>query len=578
MKRGRWTDPFRETLGACRQAGAAAVAVSFFVNILMLTTAIYMIQVYDRVLASKSDATLLYLTFAALVALAALAALDHTRTRILSQVSVWMERRLGPRILSRAVDGSLDGRQADAGSLRDLSHMRQFIASPGAFALLDIPWTPIYLIILFFLHPWIGSIGVVSAGTLLFLAYLNDRTTRAPLKAANEVAAGAARKAEHALRNADAIAAMGMIGSVSGCWMRDNDRALALQALASDRSNTLLAVSKFLRLGIQIAVLGTGAYLAIRNEMTAGAMIAGSILLARALQPVEQSIAVWRGFTAAREAALRLAALFAVPLRTEEISLPRPQGALSVEKLTYIPPGGAKPVLKAVEFTLGAGQSLAVVGPSAAGKSTLARLLVGSRRPSFGAVRLDGAEVASWNRAEFGRHVGYLPQDVELFEGSVADNIARLGEVDEDAVVRAATRAGAHETILALPEGYRTEVGVGGCHLSGGQRQRIGLARALYGDPALAVLDEPSSNLDSEGEAALIRALDDLKRRGVTTVVVAHRPHILTAADYVLFLRDGAVELFGRSRDILPKLIRPAPSAASQDGGAGEASLAGGKA
>lgn len=549
---------FAEVFAKVRPALIAAAVVSLFVNVLMLTVPLYMLQLFDRVLASRSDETLLYLTLAAGIALVVMSALDVMRSRILVRVSSWLEKRLGPEALNRAVSGLLLAQSYGAQALRDISQVRQFIASPGIFALFDAPWVPIYLLVIYLLHPTLGAIALAGAVVLFLIAVANEIATRRPLQAANEQWVKAMRKTDAAVRNAEVIEAMGLMPGITRRWLRDSDAALREQNVASDRAGLLLATSKLLRLVLQVAMLGTGAYLAMRYELTPGGMIAGSIILSRALQPVEQAIGTWKSLISARTAYGRLRGFMEQSEgRKTDMQLPAPKGDLSVERVTFAPPGSPKPVLKGVSFSVAAGELLAIVGPSAAGKSTLARLIVGAWRPGAGAVRLDGADVFAWDRVDFGRHVGYLPQDVELFEGSIEENIARMGEIDSDAVVEAAKLAGVHEMILRLPDGYRTQIGAGGAMLSGGQRQRVGLARALFGRPRLLVLDEPNASLDSEGEEALMQAMAQAKEGGATVVFIAHRVSLIARADKMLFLQDGAVELFGPRDEVLARITRP---------------------
>jgi PrtD family type I secretion system ABC transporter len=550
---------FTDALAKCRTALVAVAIVSLFVNVLMLTIPLYMLQLYDRVLMSRSDETLLYLTLAAVGALLVLSALDALRSRILVRVSAWLENRLGPEALGRAVSGLLEGQPYGVQAVRDLSQVRQFIASPSIFSLFDAPWVPVYLLVIYLLHPVLGAIALAGAVVLFLLAVANEMATRAPLKAANEQWVKAMRKTDAAVRNAEVIESMGLMPGITRRWLRDNEAALELQNLASDRSGLLMATTKFLRLAIQVTMLGTGAYLVIRFELTPGGMIAGSIILSRALQPVEQTISTWKSLVSARTAYTRLREFMERSRRRRtDMRLPQPSGHLSVERVTFAPPGAQRPVLKNVSFSIAGGQLLAIIGPSAAGKSTLARLIVGAWQPNAGTVRLDGADVYTWERTEFGGYVGYLPQDVELFEGSIEENIARLNDADPEAVVEAARLAGVHEMILRLPEGYRTQIGQSGALLSGGQRQRIALARALFGRPRLIVLDEPNASLDSEGEEALVRAMGTAQRDGATVVFIAHRLGLVSRADKVLYLQEGVAELFGTKDEVLAKLTRPA--------------------
>ncbi|CAB5132306.1 Type I secretion system ATPase [Olavius algarvensis associated proteobacterium Delta 3] len=545
--------PLQDAVKKCRFVLLAVAVVSLFVNVLMLTVPLYMLQIYGRVLVSRSVETLIYLSVVAIGALLVVAALDFTRSRILAHMSAWLENRLGPEVLPPAISQQLQSQSYGVQALRDVSQVRQFVASPTIFALFDAPWIPVYLFVIYLLHPVLFVIAVIGAVLLFSLAVTNELATRKPLKAANAQNVAALRKTAAAARNAEVIEAMGMMPGITRRWLSDNQEALQQQMLASDRAGVILAATKFFRLVLQVAMLGVGGYLVLQYELTPGGMIAGSIILSRALQPIEQAIGTWKSLLSARSAYARLKTfLIETRQRPVDMSLPAPYGHLSVEKVIFTPPGGQKPVLKGVSFALAAGESLAVVGPSAAGKSTLARLIVGAWRPGH------GADVYSWDRVDFGRHVGYLPQDVELFDGTIEDNIARLGEPDPIAVVEAAKRAGVHEMILQLPDGYRTQIGDAGAMLSGGQRQRIGLARAFFGGPRLIVLDEPNASLDSEGENDLLRAMATLKEDGATVVLIAHRPSMVSQVDKILFLRDGMVEMVGPREDVLPQLTRPA--------------------
>jgi PrtD family type I secretion system ABC transporter len=554
------TTPIGDAFKNCRFVLLAVAVVSLFVNVLMLTVPLYMLQIYGRVLVSRSHETLVYLSIAAVGALLVMASLDYTRSRILAHMSAWLENRLGPEVLPQAISQQLQSQTYGVQALRDVSQVRQFMASPTIFSLFDAPWMPVYLLVIYLLHPLLFVIALIGAVILFALAVVNELATRRPLKAANEQNVRALRKTAAAARNAEVIEAMGLMPGITRRWLENNESALQQQMLASDRAGIILAASKLCRLVLQVAMLGVGGYLVIRFELTPGGMIAGSIILSRALQPVEQAIGTWKSLLAARSAYTRLDTFMTqTQQRPTDMTLPEPQGHLNVEKVVFTPPGGPKPVVKGVSFALRAGESLAIVGPSAAGKSTLARLIVGAWRPSHGAVRLDGADVYSWERVDFGRHVGYLPQDVELFDGTIEDNIARLAEPDAEAVVQAAQQAGVHQMILHLPDGYRTRIGEGGAMLSGGQRQRVGMARALYGGPRLIVLDEPNASLDTEGEEDLLRAMAKLKSDGATVVLIAHRPSMVAQVDKILFLRDGVVEMFGPREEVLPKLTRPVP-------------------
>jgi PrtD family type I secretion system ABC transporter len=552
------TAPIEDAFKKCRSVLLAVAIVSLFVNVLMLTVPLYMLQIYSRVLVSRSNETLIYLSIAAVGALLVVAILDFTRSRIMVHMSAWLENRLGPQVLPPAISQQLQSQTYGVQALRDVSQVRQFVASPGIFSLFDAPWVPVYLFVIYLLHPVLFIIALIGAVLLFSLAVANELATRKPLKAANAQNVSALRKTAAAARNAEVIEAMGLMPGITRRWLSDNQSALQQQMLASGRAGVILSASKFCRLVLQVAMLGVGGYLVLCYELTPGGMIAGSIILSRALQPVEQAIGTWKSLLAARTSYTRLKTFMTqTEQRPAEMALPAPHGHLSVEKVIFTPPGGQKPVLKGVSFSLAAGESVAIVGPSAAGKSTLARLIVGAWRPSHGAVRLDGADVYSWERVDFGRHVGYLPQDVELFDGTIEDNIARLGEPDSQAVVAAAQQAGVHEMILHLPDGYRTQIGEGGALLSGGQRQRIGLARAFFGGPRLIVLDEPNASLDNEGENDLLRAMAKLKSDGATVVLIAHRPSMVSQVDKILYLRDGVVEMYGPREEVLPQVTRP---------------------
>jgi PrtD family type I secretion system ABC transporter len=556
-------DLLKEAMKTCSGPFVSAGVFSMVVNVLMLTTSLYMMQVFDRVLAARSTDTLLFLTLIALGALAVMALLEIARGRILARSATWIEQSVGAEAFARAIEAQLRGRAYRGEALRDLATWRGWLASPGMIALYDLPWVPIYLGVVFLLHPSLGWIATAGAAVLFLLTLANEWMTAGLLKQANVVAMTSQRRADSVIRNAEVIDSMGMMGVVVRRWQEGLSSVHVAHGRAADRTGVVMGATRFVRLGVQIAVLGMGALLVLENAITAGAMIAGSIIMGRALAPVEQMIGAWKQLVSARQSRRRLAAHLAAPrIRPPGIALPAPTGRLVAERVSYAAAGGVGTIIKAVSFAVEPGESVAVIGPSAAGKTTLVRLLIGVLEPGAGTVRLDGADVFSWLREDFGRHVGYLPQDVELFDGTVIENIARMGEPDPEAVFEAAKRAGCHEMILALPRGYETEIGDGGVFLSGGQRQLIGLARALYGAPKLIVLDEPNSNLDGEGEAALLRALKTLKDEGTTVVLVSHRPSLVQGVDKVLVLREGTVEMFGPRTEVLKRLIQPARPAA----------------
>jgi PrtD family type I secretion system ABC transporter len=543
-------------LERCRPPILWIAAFSLLINILMLTSSLYMMQVFDRVLASGSLATLAFLTLAAAGALGLMSGLDFIRSRILGQLGEWLERRLAAPALERSLDGVLAGRNDRMDALRDLDTVRGFFGG-GVTFLFDAPWVPVYLAVIYLLHPILGHMAVAAAVVLFALAMLNSRVTAKPLAASGLAGRRAMRTAEAALRNAEAVEAMDLMPGLIRRWEADHEHQLGHQATVAFRGAVLINTTKFLRQMVQIAILGLGAWLVVRHELTGGTMIAGSILLGRALQPVELAVGGWKQVSNARAARQRLEEFFARPRRRPTgLPLPAPNGHLTVENRVFRLPDGQKPILAGVSFDVAPGEALAVIGHSAAGKSTLARLLVGLHPPTAGTVRLDGAEIFSWRRDDIGRHLGYLPQDVELFAGTVADNIARLRTPDAEAVVAAAKLADCHNMILRLPKGYDTEIGEGGAMLSSGQRQRIGLARALYGKPKLVVLDEPNSALDVEGDEALNRAIATIKEAGTTVVIVGHRPSTLAQADRILMLREGRLHMFGPRADVIERLTR----------------------
>lgn len=556
-------DPQQEIDGVLlgfRRAFLQVGGFSFVINMLMLVPAIYMLQLYDRVLLSRNSATLLMLTLVVLVLFVLLSMLELVRSRVLVRVGTQLDVMLSNRIFTAAFERNLQRQGGNpAQALSDLTTVRQFLSGAGIFAFFDTPWTPIFIIVAGLLHPLIGLFCLIGALILLALAWLNEMVTRKPLAEAMTHAMAAGQYANNNLRNAEVIEAMGMLGNIRRRWHERQQKFLALQALASDRSGVVMAVSKFMRITLQSLVLGLGAWLVLDNAVTAGAMIAGSILMGRALAPVDQVISTWKQWIAARAAYHRLNEMLkAYPLPPDRLSLPAPRGDLLVENVTAAPPGTQRVVLKNLAFRINHGDVVGVMGASAAGKSSLARLLVGVWRPQVGHVRLDGADVSSWDKLELGPNIGYLPQDVELFDGSIAENIARFGDLDSDKIMAAAQMAGVHEMILHLPQGYDTPIGVDGSGLSGGQRQRIGLARAVYGSPALVVLDEPNSNLDESGDIALVQAIKALKARGRTVVVVGHRPSTFDVMDKILVLREGALAAYGPRDDVLAALRQPA--------------------
>ena len=540
-----------------------AALFSLAINLLLLAPPLYMLQVFDRVLSSRSEETLLVLTLAALIALAVMALLDVLRGRLLVAASVVLDRRLGPQVLEGLLaQAARLGGGAYTGAMRDVNVLRGFLGGGGLLALFDAPWLPLFVLVIFLFHPLLGAVAAAGAVLMLLLAFLNERLTRKALEAAQARARYAGRFIDAGVRNAEVAAALGMLPALTQRWGILNDAALRAQAAVAGVGGTFSGLTKFARQLIQLAMLAAGAFLVVAQDLSAGVMIAGTIILGRALAPVETLVAGWRSLAEARAAWQRLRNLLeSQPPAPAATELPAPQGRLDVEHVVFRLPGGERPILRGISFGLRPGEALGVVGPSASGKSTLLRLAVGVWKPAAGTVRLDGADVAAWPRERLGPYLGYLPQDVELFGGTVAENIARLAEPDAAEVVRAAERAQVHELILRLPRGYDTEIGEGGEALSPGQRQRIALARALYGQPRVVALDEPNANLDAEGEMALLRALQALKEQGITVLIVAHRPSLLRGVDRLLVLREGSVDLLGPRAEVMARLTRAAAPA-----------------
>ena len=566
-------DPIAEARFAIRKVLIQAGVFSFFVNLLMLTGPIYMLQMYDRVLSSRSVETLVVITGLTVVLFAAMGALDFARGALLSRSGAEFENRLKPLAFDFSMEASRQGATSTDQALKDLRQIRTFVGSSALTAVFDAPWTPIFLLVVFLMHWLLGLVALGGLFILLGLAIVNERSSRKANQKAQAIMLDSDRLAISSLRNAAAADAMGMRKVLRDRWASLGDSASSYAVSATDTIGGLTAASKATRLFLQSAILGTGALLAIRGEVTPGVMIAASIITGRALAPIEIVTGQWRNFALTNTAYQRLKKFIAAAPREEErTALPAPTGGITVERL-YCQPSGAKtPVLKNASFKLEPGEALGIVGPSAAGKSTLARALVGVEPMRAGDIRLDGASLNQWDRDALGPYIGFLPQEIELFAGTAAQNICRFSEnPDSEAIIAAAKAAGAHEMILSFADGYDTEIGERGSHISAGQRQRLGLARALYGDPKIVVLDEPNANLDAEGDAALAKAVQDVKKRGATIIIVAHRPSAIAFVDKLLLLMDGEVREFGPRDDVLAK-IAPNQVAAfrkpAQQGGA----------
>jgi ATP-binding cassette subfamily C protein len=540
-------------------------AISGVTNILMLTGAMFMLEVYDRVLPSRSMATLLGMVVLVAGLFVALGILDAFRGRILARVGGALDEMLTGRVYETLVRLPLQIGSRSEGNqpLRDLDAIRSYLSGLGPVALFDLPWIPLYLAVCFVFHPLIGFTALAGAVVLIALTVLTEALMRAPSREATAAAIARNGLAEVSRRNAEALTAMGMVGRIAENWNNANRQFLRSQRRTSDIGGGLGAVAKVLRMMLQSAVLAVGAYLVINKEATAGIIIAGSILSARALAPVDLAIAHWKGFVAARQSWQRLNALLsAMPVRPEPMLLQAPARRIAVEVVSASPPGVPRIVLQDISFTLAAGQGLGIIGPSGSGKSTLARVLVGAWHPARGKVRLDGASLDQWAPEELGKHVGYLPQDIELLPGTVGQNIARFEpEPDSNAVIAAAKAVGAHDLIVSLPAGYETMIDKNGSGLSAGQAQRIALARAVYRDPFLVILDEPNSHLDAEGDDALTLAISGIRQRKGIVVVIAHRPSAIVAVDTVLFLNQGRMQALGPKDEILSKVLqRPDPA------------------
>ncbi|MGA1072950.1 MAG: type I secretion system permease/ATPase [Pseudohongiellaceae bacterium] len=530
------------------------------VNLLMLVPVIYMLQVYDRVVSSGSYSTLAMLTLLMVALTAALGGFEWVRSMILIAASNRIEKNLRRRVSDATFKRALltGGSVSNSQPLSDLSSLRQFLTGNGLFAFFDAPWFPIYVFVMFMFHPMFGYAAIFAGIVMIALAYTTEKVTSKKLQDANSKSNWINNQVNGTLKNSEVIAAMGMADDLRHRQETRFDEVLTLQTEASRSAGLLQSLSKTFRMVMQSLLLGLGALLALRQEISPGMMIAGSLLLGRALAPIDMLVGTWKGFTLARGQYERLGQLLVqIPKDADTMSLPAPTGKLSAEQVMVVPPGSKNIVVRGVNMELNAGEALGIVGPSASGKSCLARALLGIWPTYSGKVRLDGADIFAWNRAELGPYVGYLPQDIELFDGSISENICRFGDVDPDKVVEAAKTAGVHELILHLPQGYDTIIGGSGGILSGGQRQRIGLARAIYGSPKYLVLDEPNSNLDDQGERELVEAIRRIKSEGATVIIITHRTMVLQCVDKILVMRDGAASHFGPRDQVLAALAAP---------------------
>ena len=568
-------EPFPQTDGSSQsfvtalarwmRASIVGLAViSGVINLLALTGSFYMLQVYDRVLVSRSVPTLIVLSLLMIGLYVLFGSLEAIRSQVMMRLGGRLDRQLRGEVFSAVLRAPYAVEKVDASrAVQDLDQVRTFMAGPAPAAALDVPWLPVYFFMVYLLHPYLGLLATVGAGVLLVAALETERRSRAPQKAISESGGARGRILDLARRNTEVIRALGLEAGFVRRWIKVSETHVGDLLNASEKVGKLVVFSRVFRMALQSAILGLGAYVVIRGEATGGVMIASSIIAGRALAPIDTVISNWKGFVAAREAYARLGSVLKKARDPEpEVMPPDPGQNLQVQALVVCAPGSSDPILRGVSFDLQAGDGLGVIGPSASGKSSLARALVGVWAAAQGSVRLDGASLKQWSAEKLGPHIGYLPQDVEIFEGTIAQNIGRLSEQpDEEAIIAAARDAGIHEMIVALPKGYETNVGPGGAFLSAGQRQRLALARALYGYPFLIVLDEPNSNLDAEGDAALGKAVSNARKRGAIVVVVAHRPSALASVNKVLVMAGGQAKAFGPRDEILAKVTQPSPSA-----------------
>ena len=552
----------RNTIRQCRGNFIAVIMFSFFLNLLVFVGPLYMLQVYDRVLASRSTVTLLVLTGLAVFLLAVYGVLEIVRSRILVRTGVLFDNLLSLDVVRTAFRGYVRRPGAIYGQApRDVDALREFITGAGVIAFCDAPWVPIFIIVCFMMHLWIGVVALVGALIILALAIMNEIATRKSLSEASGAAIAANQYVQSSMRNAETVHALGMSRGILSRWSELHPDTLALQASASDRAGAIMGSFKAVRMALQVAILGVGAYLVIAGQLTAGSLVAASIIMGRALAPVEAAVGQWKQFVNARSAYGRLKDLLSqVPPDASRMALPRPEGKLVLDRVVVTPPGATTPTVKGLSLEIAPGEAIAIVGASGAGKSSLARALVGVWLPISGTIRIDGADITHWDPEQLGPHLGYLPQEVELFTGTIAENIARFGEIDPQKVIAAAVLAGAHDMIQSLPGGYDGRVGDAGRSLSGGQRQRVALARALYGTPRVLILDEPNASLDHEGEKALQDAIVAVKKLGMTVIVISHRTGLLSVVDKVAIMADGIVVRFDAPNVVFAAQMQARPA------------------
>ena len=562
--------PLKEALFSCRVMVKFVLIFGCLVNLLMLSTPLFSMQVLDRVLSSQNTDTLLMLTLVIILALALLGLIQAARSFAMNKMGNWLENRLSETVFSNSIRLSLESKaMANSQQLRDLQTVKTFLTSPGLISIMDMPWAIIFIIVLFILHTYIGFLAIIAGTVLIIFGLIADRATKPLIEMNNENFIKSMRQVDQSTRNAEVIEVMGMKKNIIASWQNMNQDVQKTQNLVTKRQSIFMEITKFFRLIIQISVTALGAYLVIQGQITSGTIIASSSLVGRALAPFEAAINSWKGFVTCRKSYERLTKSFTRYSDDSNImSLPEPEGIIGVENVYFAPMGVQRHILKGIGFSLNQGEILAVIGPSASGKTTLAKLLVGIANPSIGTVRIDGASLKDWKKEELGPHLGYLPQDVELFSGTVKENIARMDtNPNPENVVIAAQLAGVHDMVLQLPQGYDTNIGLDGSMLSGGQKQRIGLARAFYGDPKFIVLDEPNANLDTQGEEALMTAISVAKEKSITTIIISHKTSILSVVDKILVMKDGMVASFGPKKEVMEKL-KKAQSMTSENIGA----------
>ncbi len=555
-KKDEKTQELKKAILASKKSFFIAGFFSLFINLLMLVPPLYMLQLYDRVITSRSEETLYFLTGIVIVLFITMALLEIVRSKLLIKIGNKLDNLLSRRVFDILFDlaNKFPGK-ANSIPLSDLTQIRQFMTGNGLFAFFDAPWIPIYIAVLFMFHPYFGFFAIFAAIVLLSFALVNEYVTKEKLAESNNLSRASSIFVDSNLRNAEVVNAMGMKSAIRKSWQEKYFGFLTAQNDASNKAGVWSNISKVTRMMFQSMMLGLGGYLAINMEVSPGMMIAGSIIMGRALAPIDLIINSWKGFSSARNSYERLDELLEdFPEDKEYMELPAPKGELLLEHLVLVPPGAKAPSLNGVSMKVEKGDIVGIIGPSAAGKSSLARAILGIWPLLQGKARLDGADIHQWEKEHLGKYIGYLPQDVELFEGTIAENIARFNEVDSHKVVVAAQKAGVHELILRLPEGYDTRLGAGGASLSGGQKQRIGFARAIYDNPVLVVLDEPNSNLDEQGEVSLIKAIQVLKQNGTTVVVITHRPSVLQVTNKLALMKQGSLELYGPSQEVLAKI------------------------